>query len=69
MGILMAFLILSMGAVSLELATDGVWRSGHWHPHVPTASLPLPVHWPVRTHHQHLGRRPIRIVYPHAPTF
>jgi len=58
-------LIVSMSVVMLELATDGAWRTGQWHPRLPVASVPM--HRASRFRHRRHSRRPVRIVPPHAP--
>lgn len=67
MEVVIAFLIVSMGAVFLEFATDGAWRSGHWHPRVPAVPAPVWLHRPIGLHRSRHCRRQARIVYPHVP--
>jgi hypothetical protein len=62
MEVVIVVMALAMALISLELATDGAWRSGRWEPHLPH----VPSHIPARHVHRHHARRPVRIVRPHC---
>jgi hypothetical protein len=60
MEIVIVGMALVMAVISLELATDGVWRSGRWDPRLPH----VPIHISVRHGHRPHAHRPVRIVCP-----
>lgn len=67
MDVVTALLIVSMGVVSLELATDGAWRTGHWHPHMPPIRVSVLVRIRLHFRHHEPRHHVIRIVGPHPP--